>query len=85
MSTCKRSKGDTCLLYGHNDGRIGIMGDGLSGWLVVTLPELKEGLVFARMEVRYNSSLSTSYLSKNLILYFIFIFVCRIGTLEMVS
>jgi hypothetical protein len=50
MSTCKRSKGNTCLLYGHNDGRIGIMGDGLSGWLVVTLPELKEGLVFARME-----------------------------------
>jgi len=50
MSTCKRSKGYTCLLYGHNDDRIGIMGDGLSGWLVVTLPELKEGLVFARME-----------------------------------
>ncbi len=48
MSTCKRAATNDCLLYGHNDGRGLLQGDGLSGWLVFTLPELKEGLVFIK-------------------------------------
>jgi hypothetical protein len=52
MSTCRRHKSSNCLLYGHNDGRTKITGDALSGWIVFTLPELKEGLVFAKLEVR---------------------------------
>ena len=51
MSWCKRSIASNCLMYGHNDGRSMIEGDGLSGWIVITVPEVKEGLVFARMEV----------------------------------
>ena len=49
-SNCNRRNGG-CTLYSHNDGRPYLGGDGLSGWLVVNIPEVKEGLVFARMEV----------------------------------
>lgn len=52
MSWCKRNPKDNCLLYGHNDARAFIEGDGLSDWLVFTLPEVNEGLIFARLEVR---------------------------------
>lgn len=48
---CKRASNNHCLLSGHNDGRSTISGDGLSGWLVIQIPNLKEGLVFARLEV----------------------------------
>ena len=40
-SWCKREDGESCLLYGHNDGRNGIMMDSYSGWMVTNLPELK--------------------------------------------
>ena len=48
---CHRASTQNCLLSGHNDGRNTITGDGLSGWLVVQIPKLKEGLIFIRQEV----------------------------------
>ena len=50
---CHRSKNNNCLLSGHNDSRNTISGDGLSGWLIVQIPKLKEGLIFAKVEVSF--------------------------------
>lgn len=37
-------------MSGHNDGRGTMKGDGLSGWLVLQLKDVTEGIVMARME-----------------------------------
>jgi len=49
------SKGETgdnsdCLLYGHNDGRHGILFTGYSGWLVLNIPDLKNGFISVKVE-----------------------------------
>ena len=51
MAHCKRYDGNKCLLYGHNDSRELFSGDGLSGWIVFTLPDVKEGIVYIKMQV----------------------------------
>jgi len=48
---CKRQEGDGCLMGGHNDSRSVLKGDGLSGWLVFDLKDVKEGLFMARTEI----------------------------------
>jgi hypothetical protein len=53
VSWCKRVAGNNCLMYGHNDGRNSLSGDALSGWLVVNIPDVKEGFIFARLQVCY--------------------------------
>eukprot|EP01083_Nonionella_stella_P135008 410691_1 len=47
---CLRRPEDTCLLSGHNDGRASLAGNALSGWIVINVPKVKEGLIFAKME-----------------------------------
>lgn len=49
-SQCGRRKSEQCLMSDHNDGRGTMMGDGLSGWLVLQLKDITEGLFLARME-----------------------------------
>ena len=49
-SVCGRQRSNNCLLYGHNDGRGGIHGDGLSGWLVMNLEGVKEGIVIMNID-----------------------------------
>mmetsp|Transcript_6913 Transcript_6913/g.10065 ORF Transcript_6913/g.10065 Transcript_6913/m.10065 type:complete len:630 (-) Transcript_6913:1759-3648(-) len=49
-STCGRENSSSCLLSGHNDVRGGILGDGLSGWLVMTLEGVKEGLIMMNVD-----------------------------------
>ena len=39
-----------CLLYGHNDGRHGIMMDGYSGWMVMNIPDLRNGFISIKIE-----------------------------------
>ena len=41
---------------GHSDGRSGLIGDALSGWLVFELPRIKEGIIIARLEVWHGGS-----------------------------
>ena len=53
---CIRSKTNPCLLSGHNDAHSLLTGNGLSGWLIVNIPTMIEGLIIARMEVRYYSN-----------------------------
>ena len=47
---CGRLKNDDCLMYGHMDQRGGILGNALSGWFVVTLPQVTAGLVIVKFE-----------------------------------
>lgn len=49
MSECHRSH-ESCLMYGNNDLHSGIAGDGLSGWLVINIPPIKSGIIWAKME-----------------------------------
>ena len=50
QSECQRSLDSTCPMKGHSDGRSGLVGDGLSGWLVFEVPNVKEGVIILRME-----------------------------------
>lgn len=49
-SFCGRSKGDNCLLYGHNDDRGGIFMDSLSGWIVMNLENVEQGVIAVKFE-----------------------------------
>ena len=40
-SWCNRADGQDCLLYGHNDGRYGILMNSYCGWMVTNLPAVK--------------------------------------------
>ena len=48
-SWCKRSNDQSCLLYGHNDNRGALQFDGLSGWGIFELPNLREGLIVIKV------------------------------------
>ena len=49
-SFCGRREANNCMLYAHNDNRGRLTGDGLSGWIVFNLPNMKEGIIAARLE-----------------------------------
>ena len=51
QSECQRSVDSTCPMKGHSDGRSGLLGDALSGWLVFEVPNVKEGIIILRLEV----------------------------------
>lgn len=48
-SFCNRAADNKCLLYGHNDGRASLVGDGMSGWVIMTLNQVKEGYILVRL------------------------------------
>ena len=48
-SFCNRAADNNCLLYAHNDARASFLGDGLSGWMIMTLNQVKEGYILVRM------------------------------------
>jgi len=50
MSTCTRSPYNDCLLWGHNDAKTTLKGDALSGWLVVMIPKVKNGLIAMKID-----------------------------------
>lgn len=49
-SWCSRSASSNCLLYAHNDNRAGLLIDGYSGWVVMNIPNLKNGFVAIKVE-----------------------------------
>lgn len=55
-SFCGKEETNKRLLYGHNDDRGGLFFDSYSGWLIVNLANLKEGLVIVRVETWHESS-----------------------------
>lgn len=50
QSEAGRSPEDDCLLYGANDVHMDVIGDSLSGWLIFTVPKVREGIILIRME-----------------------------------
>jgi hypothetical protein len=44
-SFCGHSADNNCLLTGHNDYRGGLIFDGLSGWMILNLEKVKEGVI----------------------------------------
>ena len=56
QSECRREVDNTCPMSGHSDGRSGMLGDALSGWLIFELPRIKEGVIIARLEVWHGGS-----------------------------
>lgn len=50
QSECSRNAGSDCLIHGHNDQHVAVHGNAMSGWLVVKVPKVKEGIILIRME-----------------------------------
>jgi hypothetical protein len=48
-SICSRHYLDPCPMYGHHDSRGAIVGDDKSGWLVLNIPKIEEGLLIAKL------------------------------------
>jgi hypothetical protein len=62
-SFCGRRNASDCLLSGHNDGRHGLFFDGYSGWLVMNVPDLKNGYIVVKIETWHkpNANWKTIY------------------------
>lgn len=52
---CARTSTSDCLLSGHMDGRGGLFGDSLSGWLVMDLPNVNKGLIIVKLETEHTN------------------------------
>eukprot|EP00980_Cylindrotheca_fusiformis_P004791 scaffold1028_cov135-Cylindrotheca_fusiformis.AAC.1 len=48
-AVCALQSDSECALYGHHDGRGGIIGNEFSGWLVLNLKDVTEGLIMIKM------------------------------------
>lgn len=48
-SICGRQRSSACPLIGHHDGRGFLVGNEYSGWLVMNLPKLKEGIIIIKL------------------------------------
>jgi hypothetical protein len=50
-SECNRIESqNACLMHGMNDKRNGLSGSGETGWLVLNIPNVQEGIIYAKME-----------------------------------
>jgi hypothetical protein len=58
-NTCNRWTGNECVLYGHHDYRGAIIGNEYSGWLVMTLKDLKEGIIILKLHTWHTENEST--------------------------
>jgi hypothetical protein len=56
---CSLQTDNECALYGHHDARGAIIGNEFSGWLVLTLKDLNEGLVAIKLHTWHYESEST--------------------------
>ena len=50
QTECNREPGTTCLALGHNDRHLDVQGNTLSGWVVFTVPKVREGIILVRLE-----------------------------------
>lgn len=58
-ATCARWTNDECVMYGHHDARGAVIGNEYSGWLVMTLKDLKEGVVVLKLHSWHTENEST--------------------------
>lgn len=50
QAECNRGANQQCLLGAANDKHMDVWGNSLSGWLVFTVPKVREGIIALRME-----------------------------------
>jgi len=55
-SICSHNTQHECFLLGHHDGRGAVVGSEFSGWLVMTLPKVKEGLIILKLQTWHNAA-----------------------------
>jgi hypothetical protein len=60
QSECKRDDDNNCMLYGANDNHLDLHGNALSGWLVLQIPNVKEGNFGTNGMVVWDSELQYS-------------------------
>jgi len=48
-AVCAHDTKQECFLMGHHDGRGAIVGSQYAGWLVLTVPQVKEGLIVVKL------------------------------------
>jgi len=58
-TTCGRWTENECVLLGHHDGRGAVIGNEYSGWLVMTLGDLKEGIIVLKLHTWHTKDEST--------------------------
>jgi len=58
-ATCGRWTKDECVMYGHHDARGAVIGNEYSGWLVMTLKDLKEGIIVLKLHTWHTEDEST--------------------------
>jgi hypothetical protein len=58
-SFCDRGANNKCMLYGHMDGRNGILFDSLSGWMKLIVPKLKYGYIVIKIESWHSANENT--------------------------
>ena len=58
-NTCGRWTKDECAMIGHHDGRGAVIGNEYSGWLVMTLKDLKEGVIILKLHTWHTEDEST--------------------------
>ena len=58
-ATCGRWTKDDCVLIGHHDARGAVIGNELSGWLVMSLKDLKEGIIMLKLHTWHTEEEST--------------------------
>jgi len=50
QSECARDPENKCMMYGANDNHLDVWGTAMSGWLVFTVPKVREGIILVRLE-----------------------------------
>lgn len=58
-NACGRSKDNDCVLIGHHDGRGAIVGNEFSGWIVMNVPKVTNGLILIKIHTWHVDSEST--------------------------
>jgi hypothetical protein len=55
-AVCGRSTDNECVLYGHHDFMGDIIGNEFSGWLVLTLQNVTEGLIVIKLQTWHDEN-----------------------------
>lgn len=58
-SLCGRGKNDYCPLLHHHDSRGAIVGNEYAGWIVMELPNVKEGIIILKLVTYYPPEMNT--------------------------
>ena len=70
QSRCNRAMDNTCLLANQNHYKAAIVGHGNGGWLDVTLPVVREGIILIRFDWQLNEKIQLTTLPSDFVFSF---------------